>query len=846
MQPTIAIWKQLSDRLKNRSDTEHEQVLLRLFISTSVLVYLLTVRLFHPQDLPDWPLGILFGGFFFFSLGQLLAIVIAPAPSATRRVLAIAADIGISSYLLAATDILGTPWYPVYLWVILGNGFRYGERYLHIATAFSVVGFSYVIATTPFWVEYRGLSIGLLVALVLIPGYAAVLIKRLNDERLRAETASRAKSEFLANMSHEIRTPLNGIIGSGELLRTSNLGPQEREYVETMNASGYALLALIEDILDISKIEAGRLELEHIDFDLHSVVNTTMRVFAQEAKSKEVRLNAHIGLDTPYRLMGDPHHLRQVLTNLVGNAIKFTEKGSVELRCHKVRPGDASSMIRFEVVDTGIGMSPEVQQRIFENFTQADESTTRRFGGTGLGTSIAKQLVELMGGRIGLHSVPGIGSTFWFDIEFEHQAELVDEQEMLRVQSCRVLRLCQQQNMHTEVAHSLAGWGVPFQDVRDPREALRILMEKSGRETPFEVIILDQVPIDGEMENLLNSLDEQLSLPELTILIVQTEATTLTPRIRHLTNRVYTIQHPFDKALLFNALHVSRTANFAKTGVISLPEHVTRDQQAQNQLQILVAEDNSVNRMVVGRILERAGHLVELVENGREALDALAKRDYDLVIVDMHMPELGGVDTYRMYRFAHPTDDATPFIMLTANATAEARKECEEIGIHHFLTKPISSSRLLQVVSRIASSVAKSGAELNNDPERQRSKSTDESQILDLKILGDVIKLAPGPEFLQRIFTSFERDTQQLLKAMPEAIEAKDFVHLRELTHALKGSAINLGFRQLFDLAVKTELLSDHQLADEGSYYVEAMGTALEQAKTVLAHEFSLSPAEHS
>jgi two-component system sensor histidine kinase RpfC len=824
----------LQQRLKKHASIEFEQALLRIAILVIILFYL-TIATHHASgDKPLLEAGILlFSVHLAVALLLLISIIVWPSVSRARIIAGIFVDIGSFSIAMIVTGEIGAPWWAGSLWITIGNGFRYGERYLYLSAVLSLLGFGSALLLSDYWSTHMSIATGLLVAMAVLPGYIAVLIRRLKAERQRAEEASRAKSEFLARMSHEIRTPLNGIIGSGELLKGCHLGPEERHYLETIDASSHTLLRLIENILDISKIEAGKLELEQTNFDLHSLINTTIGMFSPEAEQKGLRLTSTIGLDTPFRLIGDPHQLRQVLINMIGNAIKFTERGTVELRCHQIRQTDGLSLIRFEVADTGIGMSDEVQQRIFDNFTQADESTTRRYGGTGLGTSIARQLVELMGGRIGLQSIPGIGSTFWFDIDFPMQAELVDEEEILRVRGCRVLRLCQPPGADTEVSHSLTGWGVPYQDVSSPRGALRALIKNSSQGHPFEVIIFDRLPVDEDARNLLKSLGPELSLPEIKVLIVS-HAGAMTPATRWITNPVYTLQEPFDKVLLFNALHASRAAGFEDDGIIDLSDHFTRDQRLQHPLRILVAEDNSINRMVIGRILERAGLSHRLVKDGMEVLDAIEQDHYDLAIVDMEMPRMGGIDAYRTYRFAHPGDDAIPFVMLTANATVDARTRCEEAGIHHFLTKPVSASRLLQMISTVAGKLFTS-APSPNPPAQRPAPPLSGIPVIDLDILGEVIELAPDGNFLQQLLDNLARDSSQLIQEMSEALSSGDISHFRGLIHAIKGSALNLGLCELSSLALESEQLTDAQLALAGNSHIDTLNSALERAQAALA-----------
>ena len=783
---------------------------------------------------------LLFSVHLLFGLGVMISFLFRPQRSTLRITLGIIADISSFSIAMITTGEIGAPWWAGCLWITFGNGFRYGERYLYFSTALSVVGFSAALVLNEFWQNNIPIGIGLLVAMAVLPGYIAVLIKRLRAEQKRAEEASQAKSAFLARMSHEIRTPLNGIIGTGDLLKTCKLNREEREYADIIYASGQTLLKLIEDILDISKIEAGKLELEHTDFDLHSLINTTLRMLSAEAESKQLHLTSRIALDIPYRLVGDPHHLRQVLINLIGNAIKFTEKGSVELRCNTIRSGEGRSLIRFEVVDTGIGISAEAQAKIFENFSQADESTTRKFGGTGLGTAIARQLVELMGGRIGLQSTPDIGSTFWFDIEFQHQAQLVKEAEIQQLQECHVMRLCSQPGAETDISHTLKGWGVPFNDVASTREALRLLISSTNGITPYEVIILDDVPYSDDTRSFLISLSRELALSSITILLVQSEQNSAKiSDLGETGNTIYSLRKPFDKALLFNALHASSVCNHKDDGIISLSEHFTRNRNVQRPLKILVAEDNSVNRIVTGRILEHAGHQHHLVDNGMQVLDALEKEHYDLVIVDMQMPELGGIDAFRMYRFAHASDDnPIPFIMLTANATVNARQECHDAGIKHFLTKPVSSGKLLET---IALATGHPTHPLHNTDTRQAGRMSSNQpgagslDVVDQSIFSQVTELAPDNQFLHRLFDNFTADSRQILSGMREAAGSGDSTRFRALAHALKGSSLNLGLLELSSLAADSEKIPDSRFQQEAIRNTDAVRAGIDRAWSTLS-----------
>jgi two-component system sensor histidine kinase RpfC len=415
----------VASRLRNRPDSEHELTVNRLALSGVAFGYLIIAALFGRTDAEHMlrEQSPVFAAYEIVAIILFCHLLYQPRESVARRLIGMVFDLGIFSYGMHVGGETFALLYPIYLWVIFGNGFRFGVPYLLAATATSVITFGIVIATTPFWQAHLGLAAGLIAGLILLPLYVSTLIRKLSEAKREAEEANRAKGAFLASISHEFRTPLNAIIGLSDLIGNTRLDSEQQEMSETIGKSGRQLLALINSILDFSRAEAGKISIRAADFDLVSTLGEIRSILALEAQRKGVQLAIHCTARTPQLLVGDKHHLEEVLTNLAGNAVKFTDHGYVAIAVDSVACDGDNVRLRFEITDTGIGISPEAQTRIFDRFTQADETIIDRFGGTGLGLAIAKQLVELQGGTIGVESTPGRGSTFWFELDLKTQPQ---------------------------------------------------------------------------------------------------------------------------------------------------------------------------------------------------------------------------------------------------------------------------------------------------------------------------------------------------------------------------------------------------------------------------------------
>lgn len=815
-------------------DGEHEQAVLRGFFAFLIFIFLFIEVVFF-QSVHVQKEVLVFSGLWLACAVLIVSLIlIGRVSSRKRQWLTMFADISAVTYGMLITHETGILFYGIYLWVIVGNGLRYGSRALITSYFYSVAGFALVILINDFWRAHTRLSIGLLLTLILIPLYILKLRKQLNQAIEKATEANKAKSQFLANMSHEMRTPLHGVVGASELLMATPLNAEQIDLINTLQNSAQILLKLIENVLDLSKIESGKLTTETVDIDLHQLVHSTVDLFAAQALKKGLALNVRFTPETCFTLRGDALHLRQIIINLVGNAIKFTHKGMVELRISTLSQDELNSRLRFEVIDTGIGIEPESQALIFDSFAQADASITRKYGGTGLGTTIAHQLVLLLGGQIGMNSEPGIGSVFWFELPFEKQSVISSQhlESQLALARMSVMAVGLTVSERATIGDYLDAWGVRFEhETYLPSffERLKVNLQ----EQPEGLVIL------CELQNLGVSAREFASRKQEVCRQQRVPMMMLNPNLQGNTEKellelgyVCLLKSPLYKTVLFNALHGIMSPQ-PVTGAISLRDYHERHSQGNRSIRILVADDNGTNRKIIQKMLDFGGYQVDMAEDGEQALEMLEDKRYDLMILDLSMPVFGGLDVMKIHRASARQGPRIPVVILTANATVEAIRECEDAGVDAYLIKPVEAVKLLDTVSSLTEAVRNSDVA---NPETNAVSTgvidcvpyIDENILQRLAVLG-----ASDTNFLQTVVHGYISETEKLLDEMRTALSKQEYESFLALAHIMKGSSGNVGATALHQMGRKMMQLDREEFKNSAGELLNQAQSSFKSTKMV-------------
>jgi two-component system sensor histidine kinase RpfC len=820
----LGAWLRL--RLSNRPDSEHEMSYNRI----SVYLVLVTILYFASRAgfpgatelLASWRPALIAVPII---CGLILAHIVAyPGVCHPRRLFAIIVDLGSLTALAHVGDESTTLVYPFYLWVIFGNGFRFGVVYLFAATAVAVTGFCFVLLTTPFWIEHRTLGIALLIGLIGLPAYVSVLIRRLSDARIQAEEANRSKSLFMASISHELRTPLNAVIGFSSLLASTKLSPDQAEMAISIGESGSTLLKQINSILEFSRLEAGKTPINKREFDLFALMMRIGNMVSVQANAKGVAVRLRIGINTPNYVVSGEHAIEDILTNLVANAVKFTSEGAVTISVDVVASMNSRSIVRIGVTDTGIGIAEDAQARIFESFTQADETIIDRFGGTGLGLAITKRLVEALGGTIAVDSKIGEGSTFRFDLEVDIAATTADSSP------CSLIVISRDRDVKAFCSRIES---VAF--IEDSLPMAKAALAQAQKKITPDAVLIDASVLD---EHALAELAElRKSLPDVRapFFLIQ-DATGKTLPIAVDACFTSRLTRPVDG---FQLLQVRRIAQSIGPGRSRVNNATAMSELRLSGLRVLVAEDNKTNQKVIGRLLNRAGVIVEFADDGEIALSMLEAGEFDLALVDINMPVMNGVEATKLYRFASTGRRYMPIVALTADVRDEIRTKCIDAGMDECLPKPIEPDTLFATIARLVPDDRKAKTAYQPAPDVVADMLPFETAgveiaPIDKQAIEDLLELG-GPEFVAEIVDQFVTDAVSILRSLSDAVAQGDVSSFQDHAHAMRSCAANVGAQRMRGLCLDWRDIEARELAVDGEVHVRQLEAEFARVVTELS-----------